>query len=213
MRPIALTMAGIFALVAAAQAFPAAKATAATGTPSEVVRQLIDSMRKLGSTDDREQRRRIVDTVNRTLAIDVLARQALGPAWSQLDAGQRSRLVELMTLMMEKIAYPRAVEFFSGLEVNFRGEGRGDRGNVVRTAVTRANSGEVKIDYVLVRDGGRWRIVDIDLEGQSLSDRIGQQIQAILKQGSYDDLVERLEARLAEPSGGNRPGPTAPSAN
>lgn len=169
---------------------------AAAETPSAVVHRLIDSMKKLGSAGDCGQKTRVVESVNQTLAIGVLARDALGPAWTRLDRRERKRFVSLLTQVLEKVAYPRAMDFFAGLEVIYRGEDRDGTRRIVRTAVTRPDSGEVRIDYLLARIEGRWQIVDVVLDRQSLADGVRDHFQKLLKEGSYEDLVKRLKARL-----------------
>jgi ABC-type transporter MlaC component len=54
----------------------------------------------------------------------------------------------------------------------------------------------VSITYVLQRTHGQWQVVDINLDGQSLAQSVTGQIQAVLRQGSYQSLIAQMKARL-----------------
>ncbi len=166
--------------------------------PRAVVQRVIDSIRALGTVTEPKQRAQMVESINQSLAIASLSRQALGSTWNRLDKAERTRFAALMTETLKKVAYPRAVEFFAGLEIDYRGEEASRQGTIVKTSVTRLNSGQVEIDYIMERINGRWRIADISLDGESLSHGVTQQIQNQLKQGSYDDLVMRIRSRLKQ---------------
>jgi ABC-type transporter MlaC component len=56
----------------------------------------------------------------------------------------------------------------------------------------------VAIDYLLEPMGGRWVIVDVILDRQSLLASMTSQIQATLRASSYRDLVAQMQTRLAQ---------------
>jgi ABC-type transporter MlaC component len=175
-----------------------ARAALATADPANTVRQVVDSLRKLRTTTDSATRENRVASIDAALAIEPLCRQALGAQWSRISAAERAHFVSLITILLHKIAYPKAAEFFSGLTVEYRGERPRPGGQVVDTSVKRGDGGEVSIDYVMEKSGGRWKIRDILLDRQSLAATVASQIQGVLKQGSYADLVRQLEARIKQ---------------
>lgn len=160
---------------------------------------MIASIGKLRTANDAAQRAQLVASVNGSFALDVLSRQALGAQWNKLKSAQRAHFTDLLKQLLEKLAYPRAAEFFATLEVDYGRETVKDGQRIVPTKVKRAGAGAVAIDYVLSNRGGRWRVVDIILDGQSLAQSVSGQIQAVLKQGSFAGLVEQMEARLKQP--------------
>lgn len=158
----------------------------------------MDSLRKLHTTANPEARAAEVASIDGALALRSLCRQALGARWSKLSEAERGRFVGLIVKLLHKYAYPRAAEFFSALDVEYRGERHERGGPVVETAVKRAGGGAVRIDYVMEPDGKRWKIRDIMLDRQSLAANVAGQIQAVLKQDSYAGLVRQMEARLEQ---------------
>jgi ABC-type transporter MlaC component len=165
--------------------------------PAEtVVRQMIDSIRKLRTTKDRTSRSKLISSIDDSLALDSLSQQALGAEWGKLDGAQRDQFVNLIREVLEKLAYPRASEFFADLDVQFGHEQPQGARRIVPTTVKRSEGGAVSITYVLQRTHGQWQVVDINLDGQSLAQSVTGQIQAVLRQGSYQSLIDQMKARL-----------------
>lgn len=178
--------------------FAVATAAQIPGPGETVVRNMIDSIRKLRTTDDAAARAKLVASIDDSLAVDSLAPQALGAQWGKLDASKRDEFDRLMHDLLEKLAYPQASQFFAGLDVQYGPEQVRGAKRVVSTTVKRPEGGAISLDYVLQRIANRWRVVDIDLDGQSLAHSVAEQIQAVLKQGSYESLVAQMRARLKQ---------------
>jgi ABC-type transporter MlaC component len=157
---------------------------------------MIDSIRKLRTTTDRANRTKLTSLINNSLALDSLSQQALGAEWGKLDSAKRDQFLHLIRELLEKLAYPRASEFFADLDVQFEHEYQQGARRIVPTRVKRADGGAVSITYVLQRTRAQWQVVDIILDGQSLADSVTGQIQAVLRQGSYQSLIDQMKARL-----------------
>ncbi len=80
--------------------------------------------------------------------------------------------------------------------------GEQPRGSVraAQTTVTRKEGGAISINCLLAEQRGRFRIVEIELDDQSLAHNVESQVQAVLKQGTYHSLVAQMEAHLKQPS-------------
>jgi phospholipid transport system substrate-binding protein len=174
----------------------AASATENPRPAEAVVRQMIDSIRKLRTTEDRAMRIKLISSIDDSLALDSLSQQALGAEWGKLDGAQRDQFVNLIRELLEKLAYPKASEFFADLDVQFGHEQAQGARRIVPTTVKRSEGGAVSITYVLQRTHGQWQVVDINLDGQSLAQSVTGQIQAVLRQGSYQGLIDQMKARL-----------------
>jgi len=173
--------------------------TAANENPAAaetVVRQMIDSIRKLRTTDDRARRNKLISSINDSLALDSLSQKALGAEWGKLNSAERDQFLHLIRELLEKQAYLKASEFFADLDVQYGHEHQQGARRIVPTRVKRADGGAVSITYVLQRTRARWQVVDIILDGQSLADSVTGQIQAVLRQGSYQSLIAQMKARL-----------------
>lgn len=173
-------------------------AGAAAGPATATVNQLLASIGKLRTTADPGQRDKLIASIDQSLAIRKLSEKALGAQWSKLDSAEQAHFVALVKQLLEKIAYPNASQFFAGFTVNVLGEEAQSPHHIVRTTVKRSEGGAISIDYVLEKIEGRWVVVDVILDRQSLADSMTSQVQATLKSGSYQDLVAQLQARVAQ---------------
>jgi ABC-type transporter MlaC component len=168
------------------------------GPATAVVRQLLASVGKLRTTTDPKQKSALVSSIDSTLAVEKLSQQALGVQWSKLTTKQRKEFVSLITQLMERQAYTGAAQFFSAFKVEIRGEEVDGPRRIVKTTATQGQGGAVSVDYVLEKIGNRWMVVDIILDRQSMAASLTNQVQATLKAGSYDDLLDQLEARVEQ---------------
>ena len=202
MRPVFSRLIG--ALICASAAFVlivssiSTSAAGSEGPATATVKQLLASIGKLRTTTNAAQRDKLIASIDSSLALEQLSQRALGAQWSKLDAKERAHFVGLVKQLLEKIAYPNAAQFFTGLTVDIAGEDVQGGRHIVKSTVNRG-SGAVSIDYVLQRVGGHWIVVDVILDRQSLADSMASQFQATLKSGSYNDLVAQMQARLAQP--------------
>jgi ABC-type transporter MlaC component len=180
--------------------FATMQSSAATvnGSATAAVNQLLSTIGNLRTTTDPGVRDKLIASIDASLAIQKLSQQALGAQWSELDSEERTHFVTLVTQLLEKIAYPNAARFFSGFQVKVLGEDAQGQRHIVRTMVARPGGGAVAIDYILEPRDGRWVIVDIILDRQSLVATMTSQLQATLKASSYRDLVGQMQARLAQ---------------
>ena len=202
MRPVFSRFIGVSICVVAAFVLILCSLNASSagseGPATSTVKQLLASIGKLRTTTGPAQRDKLIASIDSSLAIEQLSERALGAQWSKLDSRERAHFTALVKQLLEKIAYPNAAEFFTGLSVDVIGEDvQGDR-HVVKSMVNRPGSGAVSIDYVMQRIGGRWMVVDVILDRQSLADSMASQFQATLKSSSYNDLVAQMQARLAQ---------------
>ncbi len=173
--------------------------TARAGSPAEAaVRGAIDSMKALPATDGHPGARRILlDAIDNSLALDLLAKQALGPQWDKLSIAERRHFEAVFTESLEKLAYPRAADALSVVKVNYLGTDQQALGEVVRTAIANEGGGQMPIDFAVAKRGARWQITDAMMDGMSLSKVVSTRIQQSLQDQGYQKLVEELQNQNA----------------
>jgi phospholipid transport system substrate-binding protein len=54
------------------------------------------------------------------------------------------------------------------------------------------------MDYRMLRQGERWRIYDVSIEGVSLVASFRTQFNSVIRTSSYDELLRRLRSRGEE---------------
>jgi phospholipid transport system substrate-binding protein len=68
----------------------------------------------------------------------------------------------------------------------------------VQTTLVSKNDARLPIDYHLAANGGRWAIYDVVIDGVSLATNYRAQFAKILRSASFEALVQRIKAKLAE---------------
>jgi phospholipid transport system substrate-binding protein len=176
--------------------------TAWAGSPGEaVVRGAIESMRALPATKGHPAaRRKVLDSIDNSLALDLLAKEALGPQWAKLNDAERRRFVALLTESLEKLGYPRGAEALSQVKVTYLGGERTASTEVVKTTIGddgNDSGGRMPLDFAVARRGSRWQIVDVAMNGMSLSRVVSTRVQDTLAKDGYQKLVEELQRQVA----------------
>ncbi len=183
--------------------------TLAAGSGEATIRALVASMKTYAQAKTPAERAAAAAKVSRRLALRKLASDSLGAEWQKLGRAERDRFVSLFTRALETLAYPRAAKALTQIRVDYVRETAKSPGRVVETTVTRPEGGKLPIDYTLTRQGGRWIVADVSLDGESLAKAVHARIQKALKQEGYQKLVADLEKHVEPASStapANRPG-------
>jgi phospholipid transport system substrate-binding protein len=176
------------------------------GPPTDHLRTHLDAaIRILEDPDLRADER----TAERRAAIRGIAEQlfdfaettkrALGRHWHARTPGERAEIVRVFSDLLER-AYVARIELYGGEQVVFAGEALDEDLATVRTRIVGRGGLEIPVDYRLLQREGHWRVYDVVVEGVSLVANYRTQFNRLLQNGSYPELVRRLQARLDEGS-------------
>ncbi len=174
------------------------------GTPTEQLRSAVD--RVIGIVTDRqlsgaERDRAVRRIADRIFDFRETARRALGLNWRGLTDQQREEFVPLFRKLLER-TYVSKIEAYRGEKIVYTGEYLDGDDATVRTRLITPQGTDIPIDYFLLRQGDRWRVYDVSIEGISLIDNYRSQFNEIIRTSSYQELVSRLKTRLQEPERG-----------
>ena len=122
-----------------------------------------------------------------------MSARALATHWGARSESEREEFVRLFTDLVER-AYITKVERYNGEPVKFVGEKVEGNLAVVQTRFQPTKGPEVPMDYRLIsKDGGRWLVYDVVIEGVSLIGNYRTQFDRVIRQSSYAALVDRLK--------------------
>ena len=122
----------------------------------------------------------------------------LGRYWRSASDRQRTEFLQLFEVMLVKAYNTRFVDY-TGEQFSVdatRHEGANHA--LVTSSVARPNSPPVKVDWRVLRRGGRLKIVDILVEGVSMSLAQQQEFGAVIQRngGRIEALLEAMRARV-----------------
>jgi phospholipid transport system substrate-binding protein len=195
------------ALVAATAVVPLPSALAQAGPPAAVVEgfhaALLDTMRNARALGPRGRERRLRPAMQSAFDLPAMTRIAVGPAWTGLADGERQALVSAFSDWVVA-TYANRFDGYAGESFATAGESalqNGDR--LVRTQLLRPNDSPVRLNYLLRGGEGRWRVVDIYLDG-TISELASRRAEfaTLLREGGAERLVAELRRRTATLLGG-----------
>jgi phospholipid transport system substrate-binding protein len=161
-----------------------------------------------GSAKQQERQARLRDIADQVFDWAAMARSALAFHWRSLTAQQRQEFGPLFKEVVEQAYTDRLAQAARREKtIRYTREQEGASQAMVATRVMTQGGQEVPIDYYLHKQQGRWLIYDVVIEGVGLVSNYRAQIDEILSSSSYDRLIQRMKARLAEETstGAERP--------
>jgi phospholipid transport system substrate-binding protein len=195
LRLVALLVALLAPL--AASAAPATEEARATvqGVVDQVLAVLRDPA--LASA---ERRSRIEAIAFDWFDFETMSKLVVARRWRSFTPEQKKTFVtEFRELLAAR--YGRKLDSYGKEDVAV-GEARQDAGGdvTVRTRILRPGADEVSVDYRLRSEGGRWRAIDVVIEGVSLVFSYRGQFQDILAAKGPDGLIERVRQKNVGPT-------------
>jgi len=122
------------------------------------------------------------------------AQLVLGRNWRNASKSQRERFIDgFYNSLLRK--YADGVLEFQTDRVKllpFRGDLEKPR-VIVKTVVSLDDGQKVTVNYGFANRGGNWRIFDVTIEGISYIRNYRAELDAEIKAGSLDNVIERLE--------------------
>lgn len=199
---VSLLAAGLLlALVAAAGAAPAGGAgTRAVEAANATVRDLLRKEAAPGSPAEKKLAAQVTRSVRDFLDIDTLGKQAMRDHWEGLSSGQRREFLQLLRGLVEA-NYVKALRANLDYEVRYLGEASapGDQ-LLVKTEIRVQRRGRpraIAIDYLLTRDGERWRAADVVTDGVGLVENYRAQFNKIIARDGVAGLLDRMRKKRA----------------
>ena len=199
MKPLIPRAAAAVCFVLLAAALPAW-----AGGPTEQIRETTDKILDVvknpalkGPDKAVERRERIRALVNERFDWSQVARRALGRHWRGKTEEQKKEFTSLFSRLVEQ-TYMNKVEDYSGESIRYTGQHiDGDYASVDVVIVTTKDV-DIPVEYELMREGNKWLVYDVFIEGVSLVNNYRSQFNDILTNESFSQLLEKLKTKVAE---------------
>ncbi len=175
----------------------------AAGPPDAVVAQvnetLLGAMQEAESLAFQGRYDRLAPVFGAAFHFPFMARVAAGRYWRDLDQAQRKQLADAFA-HMSVTTYAARFDGYSGQSFEVGETIEQPRGGaLVRNRLFKSDGEAVSIDYLLRDFDGRWRIVDVFLDG-SISEIATKRSEytSILDQDGLEGLLARIHEKTAE---------------
>ncbi len=174
------------------------------GEPTEQIKQTTDKIISiladpaLREPARAEERRKLIRrAADERFDWEEMARRSLARHWVVRTDEEKKEFISLFSDLLER-TYMDKVEGYSGEKVLYEGETVDGGYGVVRAKILTAADVEISVQYRVRRKGNGWFIYDVSIEGVSLVNNYRTQFNSILLRSSYQELVKKLEAKLAK---------------
>lgn len=120
-----------------------------------------------------------------------MAMHTLVNVWDRRSLKEKQQFTHLFRKLLEK-SYMRIIENFKGGKVHFLSERvKGDYA-FIKTNIVSADR-TIAIHYKLKRDGKNWRVYDFLVQGVSMVRNYRFQFTKVIRQESFEGLLQRLK--------------------
>ena len=186
---------------AAAVENPAADAAASSPVPAieafhAGLLEIMKNAKTLGFQGRVDQ---LAPLMAKTFDLDFMASKTVGRHWSTLSPADQKRWAETFT-RFTTANYAGRFTGFTGEEFITVGvEDAAHATRLVRTKIVVPNEEDVALDYRVIERDGRWKVIDVFLNGKvsELALRRSEYASA-LKRDGFEQLVASVESRIAD---------------
>jgi len=142
-----------------------------------------------------ERRSSIRRAVDELFNWEEMTRRSLARYWDQRTAEEKKEFVRLYSDLLER-TYMDKIEGYSGEKVIYRGESVENNYAVVKVNIATKKNTDIRVEYRLKKEGNKWLVYDISIEGVSLVNNYRTQFNSIISQSSYENLIKRLRDKV-----------------
>ena len=171
-------------------------------SPTAVVESLhdalIDSMKGAGGPDLEGRYERIVAVLDEAFDLVFMAQISIGKQWRALTREQRGTYYAL-SRRLSGLNYASNFDGYGGQHFETLGEQPAARNTIlVMTRFVQPKDDNVRFDYRLRRTDGRWKVIDVTLDGKISEITLRRaDYHSVIKREGFEKLVESLEKKIA----------------
>ena len=169
-------------------------------SPMELVKSTITEVFRILDQDElkqpghAEERRQQIERVLRDrVSYEEMAQRSLGATWSELTVVERREFVGLFVQLLRD-QFAGKIDIYADEHVRYLSEQREANMAEVRTVLTGAKT-MTRLDFRLAARAGEWLVYDVVIDGASIVSNYRAQFVSIMRNSSYNDLVERMKEK------------------
>ncbi|MEA5114013.1 MAG: ABC transporter substrate-binding protein [Geobacteraceae bacterium] len=190
---LGLVLAGAFL---AGQAFAGAVTDDVKKTVDQVV-NIVSNPDFKKSRNESKKRAALKSAISRMFDYGEMAKRSMGVNWKARTKAEQKEFVGLFSTLLEN-SYAGKIESYNNEKIVYNGETVNGTYAEVKSRVITAKRDEFTLDYRLMRQGNRWMVYDVVIEGVSLVSNYRSQFNKIIVSQGYGELVKKLRSKSEE---------------
>ena len=162
-------------------------------TVDEVVRIVADKELKKPQ-NEQKRRKALKAAIGQIFDHAEMAKRSMGQNWKELTPVQQKEFTDLFATLLES-SYAGKIESYNNEKIIYLKEIVEEDYAEVKSRIVTARHDEYSLDYRLMREGDRWKVYDVVIEGVSLVSNYRSQFNRIIKAQGYQELVKKMKSR------------------
>lgn len=188
-------------LCAVLAAYTLAFSTPASASVTADVKKTVDQVVAIVSNADlkkprNEAKRRaaLKSAISVIFNYGEMAKRSLGVHWKGRSKAEQQEFVNLFATLLEN-SYANKIESYENEKILYDKETIDGDYAEVKSRVITAKRDEFTLDYRLLKEGNRWMVYDVVIEGVSLVSNYRSQFSKIITGQGYGALVKKLKVK------------------
>ena len=143
------------------------------------------------------------DLAGKQLATDEMASRLMADDWKNLNAAEQKEMADGLATIMHKLSFPKGKDIFKHLDgILFEPTKiEGKVAHCLSTIIIHRNykKSEIKIEWALIQQSGKWRVFDTIMLGESTLEGIREdQIEILMEEGGKAAVLKALRTKVKE---------------
>ena len=163
------------------------------GTIDKVIEIVKDKSLK---NDHQARRAALRKTIDERFNYRQMVMRSLAKNWDVRSDQERREFIALFKSLLEN-SYANKLEAYRDEKINYLDEIIKGKYALIKTEVVRRSS-IIGVDYKLIEENGHWQVYDFVIEGVSMIRNYRSQFTKIIRNDSYEVLVQKLTDKINE---------------
>jgi len=163
------------------------------GTIDKVIEIVKDKSLK---NDHQARRAALRKTIDERFNYRQMVMRSLAKNWDARSDQERREFIALFKSLLEN-SYANKLEAYRDEKINYLDEIIKGKYALIKTEVVRRSS-TIRVDYKLIEENGHWQVYDFVIEGVSMIRNYRSQFTKIIRNDSYEVLVQKLTDKINE---------------
>lgn len=173
-------------------------------TVTDEVKKVVDEVIRIVSSKELKKpqyegkrRAELRKAIGSIFDFEQMAKLSMGAHWKKRTPAEQKAFVPLFQSLLEN-SYAKKIESYNNEKVVYLRENIEGEYAEVKSKVITAKGEEFSLDYRLKKQGNKWMVYDVVIEGVSLVANYRGQFNRIIQAQGYNELVKKLQAKSTD---------------
>jgi phospholipid transport system substrate-binding protein len=168
-----------------------------SGEPGELAKEVILKDTSLKRVENIQERKlKLWEEISPAFNFEEMSKRAMGKYWRRLSHEEKREFVELFIKNLKSAYIRKTYSSFWEKIISLREKQDNKYAKVQAELITKTRK-EISVEFLLLKNK-KWKIYDVIIEGVSMVNNYNSQINYILVESSYEELVQRMKQKISK---------------